>query len=179
MQKNQSFKEFTTEDEAKTWAKENYGQWLEKIQITKYSYPSTEINDLLYGYTGNTYQMYNPMLRGFGKYDKEETEEYTQNINIINNEISKFKLKENIVVWRYTYKNMLKLFFENNKIKKGDVFTDKAFMDTTLIPDLLRNFAIDHRCDCLMKLCLPTGTKGAYVYFYNKHSVLNVNFCYQ
>jgi hypothetical protein len=28
------FKEFTTEEEAKSWAKENYRQWLKDIQIT-------------------------------------------------------------------------------------------------------------------------------------------------
>ena len=60
------FKEFTTEEEAKSWAKENYGQWLNDIQITEYSYTSKNINDLLYGYTGNMYQIYNPMLRGWG-----------------------------------------------------------------------------------------------------------------
>jgi hypothetical protein len=169
----QLYKEFTTEEEAKKWAEENYKEWLIKIQITEYRYPSTKINNLLYGYTGNTYQIYNPMLRGFGKYDKEEIEEYTQYVDIINNEISGLSLKENIVVWRYTYKNMLKLFFENNKIKKNDIFTDKAFMDTTLIPDLLRNFAIEHRCDCLLKLYLPIGTRGAYIDFYDEHHMLN------
>jgi len=167
------FKEFTTEEEAKSWAKENYGQWLNDIQITEYSYTSKNINDLLYGYTGNTYQIYNPMLRGWGKYDNEEIMEYTQKINIINNEISKINLKEDIVVWRYTHKKLFKLLFENHKIKVGHTFTDKAFMDTTLVADLLHRFAFNHKYNCLLKLYLPKGTKGAYVDFYDEYSKLN------
>lgn len=167
------FKEFTTEEEAKRWAEENYGQWLKDIQITEYSYNSKNINDLLYGYTGNMYQIYNPMLRGWGKYDNKEIVEYSQKINIINNEISKINLKENIVVWRYTHKKLFKLLFENHKIKVGQTFTDKAFMDTTLVAELLHSFAFDHKYNCLLKLYLPKGTKGVYIDFYDKDSILN------
>lgn len=101
---NQTFKEFFVENEAKQWAKENYEHWLRKIQITEYSYYSKSINDLLWGYTGNMNGKYNTMLRGEIKYNKKETPIYTQNINIINNAISKLKLKENIQVWRWTSK---------------------------------------------------------------------------
>ncbi|MBE6087089.1 MAG: hypothetical protein E7206_03340 [Clostridium beijerinckii] len=172
---NHLFKEFTTEEDAKKWAKENYGQWLNDIQITEYTYESKNLNDLLYGYTGDMYLIYNRMLRGTEKYDSEdeETEEFNQRINIINNEISKFNLKENVVVWRYTYKELLKLLFEKQKIKVGHTFTDKAFIDTTLVPDLLRAFAYTHRYNCLLKLYLPKGTKGVYVEFYHENDYLN------
>ena len=39
---SQLFREFIKEEEAKKWAKENYGQWLNDIQITKYSYTSKD-----------------------------------------------------------------------------------------------------------------------------------------
>jgi len=92
---------------------------------------------------------------------------------IIDNEISKINLKENIIVWRYTHKKLFKLIFENHKIKVGYTFTDKAFIDTTLVADLLNSFAFDHKYNCLLKLYLPKGTKGTYVDFYDKYSILN------
>lgn len=173
MLNQQSYKKFKTEDDAKKWAKENYEHWLEKIQITKYSYLSENVNDLLYGYSGNMDRIYNQMLRGKKKYNKKETEKYTQHINIINNTISKLQLKENIQVWRWTDKKEFKLLFKSNNIKKGDTFIDRAFMSTTLVVDLLENFAKERKYDCLLKLYLPKGTKGAYIDFYSKQSILN------
>ena len=173
MQDVQIFKEFFAEDEAKRWAKENYGDWLDKIQITKYSYSSKNINDLLFGYSGNMDRVYNQRLRGKIKNCENQCKEFMKNIKIINNEISKLKLKENVIVWRWTSKSEFKKLFENAKIKKGHTFIDKAFMSTTLVADLLENFAKNRKYDCLLKLYLPKGTKGAYIDFYDKYHLLN------
>ncbi|EHI99780.1 hypothetical protein CDLVIII_3206 [Clostridium sp. DL-VIII] len=173
MLNNKAFKEFSTEDEAKEWVNENYGQWLEKIQITQYSYASKNVSDLLSGYSGNMDRVYNQMLRGKREFPKSQSKEFIENINIINNAISKLKLKENIQVWRWTSKNEFKKLFENAKIKKGHTFIDKAFMSTTLVSDLLENFAKSRKYDCLLKLYLPKGTKGAYIDFYDKYHLLN------
>ncbi|OPJ58151.1 ADP-ribosyltransferase [Clostridium chromiireducens] len=70
-------------------------------------------------------------------------------------------------------KELLKLLFEKQKIKVGHTFTDKAFIDTTLVPDLIRDFADTHKYNCLLKLHLPKGIKGAYVEFYHKNDHLN------
>lgn len=173
MPDDQTFKEFFAEDEAKKWAKENYGDWLDKIQITKYNHSSKYVGDLLSGYSGSMNGKYNTMLRGEIKYNNRDTKIYTQNINIINDAISKLKLKENIKVWRWTSKNEFEKLFKNAKIKKGDTFTDKAFMSTTLVADLLRDFAKNKKYDCLLRLYLPKGTKGAYIDFYDKYHMLN------
>jgi len=170
---NQTFKEFLVEHEAKQWAKENYEHWLRKIQITEYSYHSNSINDLLWGYSGNMDRAYNQMLRGKIKFTENQSKDFMHNIKIINNEISKLQLKENIIVWRWTSKNEFQALFENTEIKKGNTFTDKAFMSTTLVADLLRNFAKSRKYDCLLKLYLPKGTKGSYIDFNNKYHMLN------
>lgn len=170
---DQTFKGFFAEDETKRWASENYGDWLDKIQINKYNYTSKNVNDLLYGYSGNMDKIYNQMLRGKINYNKKDTQRYTRNTNKINNAISKLKLKENIQVWRWTSKVEFKKLFKNTKIKKGDTFTDKAFMSTALVADLLENFAKSRKYDCLLKLYLPKGTKGAYIDFYDKYHMLN------
>lgn len=49
----------------------------------------------------------------------------------------------------------------------------KRIMSTTLVADLLRSFAKSHKYDCLLKLYLPKGTKGAYIDFDNKYNMLN------
>lgn len=157
----------------KQWAKENYGQWLEKIQITQYSYSSKNVSDLLSGYSGNMDRVYNQMLRGKIKFPKSQSKELIENINIMNNEILNLQLKENIIVWRWTSKKEFKFLFESNKIKKGDTFTDKAFMSTTLVADLLKDFAKSRKYNCLLKLYLNKGTKGAYIDFYDKYHMLN------
>lgn len=173
MQNNQAFKEFTTEDEAKTWGTENYGQWLEHIQITRFSCESNDISDLLSGYSGSMNGKYNTMLRDEITYSKKEVKKYTQHIDIINREISILQLKENIIVWRWTSINDFKKLFKFNKINKGQTFADKAFMSTTLVADLLKNFAKERNYNCLLKLYLPKGTKGAYVDFFDEYHMLN------
>lgn len=45
---------------------------------------------------------------------------------------------------------------------------DKGFMSTTLMPHCMKDFPKNHNCNCLLKLYLPKGTKGAYIGYNNK-----------
>ncbi|MFR1830513.1 ADP-ribosyltransferase [Clostridium butyricum] len=159
------FKEFVKDREADKWSKENYGEWLEKLKKDEYTCFSNDIADLLYCYTGNMNLEFNRIMRGYTSLYLEDIEEYTYKIDIINSNISKFELKENIVVWRYTDNKVFKTLFENQKIKVGANFVEKGFMSTTLIAKKLEKFAFDHKYNTLLKLYLPKGAKGAYVDF--------------
>jgi len=168
---NKTFREFRTDDEAIEWAMHYFGTWVKDIQANKNNEDENSIASLLYGYTGCMNILYNKYLRGYNVFDEEEIEEYSKNTKIIAKEISKLELQENIIVYRYTHKNLFKLLFESSKPMIGKTFTDKGFMSTTLVADLLKKFAKEHRYNCVLKLYLPKGTKGAYISF--KNSLLN------
>ncbi|HCW54098.1 MAG TPA: hypothetical protein DG753_10240 [Clostridium sp.] len=164
---NGIYTEFNTEEDVDEWANENYGEWLEKLQRENYNCDCNDVADLLYCYTGSMNLIFNKILRGYLDFELEEDElkDFTNKINIINTEISNFKLKENIIVWRYTYKKFFEQLFESNKIKVGRKFIEKSFMSTTLLPKNLEEFALSNHYDTLLNICLTKGTNGAYVDF--------------
>lgn len=165
------FREFHSSQDADEWAIHNFGQWIKDIRSGKDNLDRNSEAYLLYAYSGNMNIIYNRFLRGFKDFDKNESKEYSKNIAIIAKEISKFELSENIIVYRYTNRKWFRYLFEYLKPRVGEIFTDKGFMSTTLVPELLKGFAKEHHYNCILKLYLPKGTKGAYLKF--DKSILN------
>lgn len=159
------FKEFISSQEADDWGNNFYREWLEKIQLLNGNIKNNNISNPLYLYTGNLYLPYNRFLRGQIKPNKKQANIYSKDIETIKNEISKFELYENIIVYRYTYKTHFKKLFENSTPKVGEIFIEKGFASTTLVKSLLEDFAKKHRYKCLLKMYLPKGTKGVYIKF--------------
>lgn len=174
MKNKKQYKEFLNSQEADVWVNNFYREWVEQLQLHQND-KNNNIYNLLYKYTGNLYLAYNKFLRGKIKPTKKDANIYLKDIETIKNEISKFELNENIIVYRYTYKSHFKNLFKNSKPKIGDVFIEKAFASTTLVKNLLMDFAKNHKYKCLLKIYLPKGTKGAYVKFkdcLNEHEFL-------
>jgi hypothetical protein len=165
------FREFHSSQEADEWAIHNFGQWIKDIRDSKDNLDRNSVAYLLYAYSGNMNIIYNRFLRGFKDFDEDESKEYSRDIAIIAKEISKFELQDNIIVYRYTNRKWFGYLFQGLKPRLGKMFTDKGFMSTTLVPQLLKEFAKNHRYNCILKLYLPKGTKGAYLKFDN--SILN------
>ncbi|MFL0196456.1 ADP-ribosyltransferase [Clostridium sp. WILCCON 0269] len=158
------FRQFKNEEEVYEWITDNFEEWTRYIEIHENRSDKSDIANLLYYYTGNKNILYKRILWGCTEdFEKGEIEKHLKEISIITKEICKFELQENIIVYRYTYKNMLKKGFESLKIETGKSFTDKAFMSTTLVPGSLKGFSKSRKCDCILKLYLPKGTKGVYV----------------
>lgn len=164
------FREFHSSQEADEWAIHNFGQWIKDIRASN-KLDRNSVAYLLYAYSGNMNIIYNRFLRGFKDFDENESKEYSKDIAIIAKEISKFELQDNIIVYRYTNRKWFGYLFQGLKPRVGKMFTDKGFMSTTLVPQLLKEFAKNHRYNCILKLYLPKGTKGAYLKFDN--SILN------
>lgn len=156
-----NFTEFHNEQEASKWPIDYFGSWMNDIQVNNKS----NIAKLLYGYTGNMNHLYNQLLRGLGEFDKSEVNKYNKEIDLIEKEVSQFELHDNIVIYRYTYKNFFRSLFELSNMQTGRILIEKGFMSTTLLPDLMRDFAKSRNYNCILKLYLPKGTKGAYVSF--------------
>jgi hypothetical protein len=171
----EEYQEFHTSEEAYIWGIHNFGEWVRELNSRK-SKIENSLYNLLYSYTGNMYKLYNLYLRGLNVFDCDTIRKYSKDTTIIADELRKFQLKENIITYRYTKKHLFKLLFYPSTPKNGLTFTDKGFMSTTLVPNVLKNFAKEHQCNCLLKLYLPKGTKGAYIKFddssLNEHEFL-------
>lgn len=161
------FKEFHTDQEANEWAMNYFGTWIKDMHSNKDSNDKNNVANLLSKYTGNMNVAYNNFLRGYIKLDAKDTKEYCKKIAIIEKEICKFALQENIIVYRYTRKNFFRNLFKSLNPKMGETFIEKGFMSTTLLPNLLKDFPKKnhHNCNCILKLYLPRETKGAYIEF--------------
>lgn len=171
MPNKNTFCEFDSSQDVDEWAAHNFGQWIKEIRSGKDNIDTNNIGYLLYAYSGSMNIIYNRLLRGSKDFDENEIEEYSRNIAIITEEISKLELPENIIAYRYTNRKWFSNLFESSKPRVGEIFTDKGFMSTTLVSELLKEFAKEHRYNCILKLYLPKGTKGAYLKFDN--SILN------
>lgn len=161
------FKEFHTDLEAHEWAMHNFAPWIKKLQQVEDNHDENNIENLLNAYTGSENLIINRFLRGNCMPYEDNLEELSRKVEIIEKEICKFKLQENIIVYRYTHKNFLRQLFGHSEIKREKVFVEKAIMSTTLVANLLIEFAKNRKCNCLVKLYLPKGTKGVYVKFDN------------
>jgi hypothetical protein len=163
--KLESYRQFTSREEAKAWGNKHYGQWFSEIQReTLGCMPSHPILT----YSGSWYKAINRYMRAGNNND----DELNNDIASINEEMNKFELPENIVVYRYSYKSLLKAFCSTSNVQKHSIIEDKAFLSTTLFKESLKDFARQNRCDCLLKLYLPKGTHGVYIGKVN-HSVLD------
>ncbi|MCB2300670.1 ADP-ribosyltransferase [Clostridium tagluense] len=154
-----AFREFHTDKEVCEFVMKYFNSWINDVQINN----KNNISNLLYAYTGSMNVIYNRFLRGQVEFEEEQLEKYPKEIDIITKEICKLELQEDIIVYRYTCKSFFRNSFESFKSKIGRNFTEKGFMSTTLLPDLVKEFPQNHKYDYILKLYLPKGTKGAYV----------------
>lgn len=116
-------------------------------------------------YSGFTYLNINPYLRGF--HVKCDAEYATDRIEVMEEEIHRFKLKENVVVIRRISNDFLKSYLLNNKrLKKGTVLNDKAFLSTSLDLSYRKNVDGDYtpvNDETFIILKVDKGTSAIYL----------------
>ncbi len=173
----QVYKEFQTSDEADAWAWANYADVLTP------SKDNTAYMSVFY-YTGSMSRNWNSVLRHHPSIENGEFEESAKGefcpdgeqicrIKEVNTVLRQHTIPENVVVYRYTHKKVLKHLCFPEKIKRLVHFSDKGFFSTTLVKELLVDFANKHACNCLLKIYLPAGLQGAYVSLKNPLAKLN------
>jgi hypothetical protein len=158
------YKVFSTAEESLAWGRANYGELLDEIWFGR-DKPRDSFAYAVYAYTASGYMITNKILRGFQGFDDEYYDTERDEAKVISARLCQYELPENIVVYRYTKKELFRYLFEDGKPKVGGKFTDKAFMSTTLVLKSIKQFAKEHQYDCLLKLYLPKGTHGAFVKF--------------
>lgn len=163
------YKEFTN-DEASEWGKKNYSHWLINLQDQD-NMPKTPVEKFFRYYTQGIHYFFNRILR-YG-----DIETYVFDNNVLSkdmfiegiDEIRKNVITENIVVYRYVSKNILRDMkkwgnIPVGPIRKGKILLDKGFMSTTLSLSSVRDRDYSNPLNhSLFTIYVPKGTPGVYV----------------
>ena len=163
----QTYKELRSSGEADTWAQTYFSDIL-TLDQDSLAFRS------LYFYTGSMSKKWNAVLRRSPSIESVDFEKYAgrefssdgeqiTKIKEVNSILRQHSMPENIVVYRYTQRQDLRQLCSVKWLKRGLCFTDKGFVSTTLVRELLLPFAKKRRHNCLLKLYLPKGLQGAYV----------------
>lgn len=160
------YKEFLCAKDAEEWAHTHYSDVL-ALPKDSFTYQS-----VLY-YTGSMSRKWNKVLRlcpsiedgGLEKYAAgyfDSDGEQLRMIKEVNGFIRQHSVPEDIVVYRYTHRKIMKQLCSARILRQGMMFTEKGFCSTTLVKDALLKFSEQHNCDCVLKLYLPKGISGVY-----------------
>jgi hypothetical protein len=81
-------------------------------------------------------------------------------IQVIDNEINKYEIRENIIAYRtFCYKDFLRAQ-KTNRINIDDIITDQGFMGVGLVKEKLLE---EHDYDTVMKVYIPVGSQAIYI----------------
>lgn len=181
------YKEVTSLEKAIDFGTKYYGEWLKEFQsegkfnsVYELSYSSylmvkqykcqeyaeeIKYKCLIYKYFsyycgGNFGLAINELCRyGYSSYGfKIET--LKSMIQIMDREINKYRIKENIVAYRtISYSDLLRVQ-QKKKINKGDIIIDQGFMGVGLVKE---NLLKEHEYDTIMKIFVPIGCNAIYL----------------
>lgn len=136
--------------------------WYEKY---KYAFPSDNDTDkeflkALDLYTASVNHIFNGHLR----YNIDIDNFYQQHLKQMVKKIPTYHIPNNIIVYRYISKGLLKEMCPSYPPKAGMIIHDKGFMSTTLIRESMDTHReVDISLKILLKISVPAGTPGTYV----------------
>lgn len=137
------------------------------VKTYKNCFPSAnnankEFIDALSCYTGSVNTPINNALR-YGTNISENTLIQPIYQQLIDN-LPTYHIPENIIVYRYISKGLLKVMCPSYPPKAGMIIQDKGFMSTTLIKNGVDSLRESNTLlKVLLKISVPAGTKGTYV----------------
>ncbi len=157
-----SYREFESTDEVNEWAQKYFGDFLNN--------PDEPIYDKVYEYTGNTYIPINRLLRALPSWPAEECKnglsevyrEFYDDGMELYEYLGRFKVPENVIVYRFLSHEGVKELFGRWFPRKGRRGREKAFMSTSLLLSAAKEFAKSKR-GVMLRIRVPAGTPGLYV----------------
>lgn len=162
-----SFKRFTPET-AEVWGRENYGNWLPELQNQDYE-PQTPAKKFFRRYTQGVHYFFNNITRNYDidTYNFNGSGFTKEMFDDSINEINRHLIPDDIVVYRYIPKTLIKKMLEwgNSKsLKRNSILLDKGFFSTTLSTEAVkdRDYA-NLRKHSLFTIYVPKGTPCVYV----------------
>lgn len=154
-----NFKLFKEKNDADICAKDYFTDW----------HPSDEIKQIILEYCSGSGVLFNGPLRKIA-FNKWKPDKYARNYlkkdYLLNTEISRCILPDNMIVFRSLYKEELLSTAKPNKLAKGCLLKFPSFISTSLLETSARdhgNSSITQHKSYLLKIYLPKGTKGAYI----------------
>lgn len=135
--------------------------WYEKY---KSYFPSDNDSDkdfleALNMYTGLGNHIFNNHLR----YNIELDPFYQKYFTKMFDKLPTYHIPDNIIVYRYISKGLLKTMCPTYPPKTGMIIHDKGFMSTTLIRKSVNSYRSGRKQNILLVISVPSGTKGIYV----------------
>lgn len=150
------YKQFNTESQVDEW-----------VNKFKSFFPSDDDEDkdfleALYCYTGNANTPINRYLRS--NKSLQEIDFFDNIYQKLLDNFANYQIPDNVIVYRYINKGLLKYMCPSYPPKRGMILLDKGFMSTTLLQRSINDFRYSHPgLNVLLKISIPTGTKGLYV----------------
>lgn len=157
-----SFRKFSAE-EARIWGKEKYGDWLPQLQNQAYM-PETPSEKFFRWYTQGVHYALNGIVRFAGIENYNYTDSMFTKEMFLDSiaEIEKNILTEDIVVYRYVEKTLIKPMLEwggSRRLKRDAVLVDKGYLSTTLSFDAVKNRSYATlKGHSLFTIYVPKGT---------------------
>lgn len=112
-------------------------------------------------YTASANPVFNNYLRYNTKLDPEDFD-YPYVMKMLE-KINTYYIPDNIIVYRYISKGLLKEMCPSYPPKKNMIMQDKGFMSTTLIKESVNSYRANRSQNILLVISVPIGTKGMYV----------------
>lgn len=161
------YKRFTL-SEAENWGRKNYLHWLPKLQNRNYI-PQTPIEKFFRYYTQGASSFFNNITR-FDNLDTYDFKDSFLNKKMFYDsvyEINQHPIPDNIVVYRYIPKHLIKhmLKWGNSKyLKRNSILSDKGFFSTTLSMEAVQCRPYTNLKErILFTIFVPKGTPAVYV----------------
>ena len=162
-----AYKRFTI-DEAEKWGRENYLNWLPKLQNRNYT-PQTPIEKFFRYYTQGASSFFNNIAR-FDDFDTYDFKDSFFNKKMFNDsvyEINHHPIPNDIVVYRYIPKHLIKYMLEWGKskhLKRNSILSDKGFFSTTLSKEAVQYRPYTNLKErILFTIFVPKGIPAVYV----------------
>lgn len=165
---NKKYIEHETYKEAQLFEQTYTHNWLDSCSIynksTIYNDKESKISDVLHTYAGNGHKLINGVLRGNLVTDNKNINTY---ISVIDKEMSKFTLSENLITYRLVdedrlMKNKHKNTSFFNHIKKGFQWKDTGFVSTGIVFDEIFDKPYISG-DILLKIYVDKGINALYL----------------
>lgn len=110
-------------------------------------------------YTGSANLLFNNHFR----YNTElDLDFYPYAVKMID-KLPTYHIPDDIIVYRYISKRLLKVMCPSYPPKKGMLLQDKSFMSTTLIRESVNSYRAGRNQNILLVISVPSDTKGTYV----------------
>ena len=158
-----NYLDFRSANEAEIWGEKSFPN------LVTNEFKKTEEFQALFYYGGNMFRPINRYLRGF----QDGRDELYTLVNLINNVVLNNFTQEDVIVYRSTRIKVIKELCGKQILRKGLIFADKAFLSTSFCAGCAYDYGKAHANDCILKLYLSKGTKGAYLSYKGTFSNLN------